>query len=104
MGPRSFMLRVRTMLSARTSAHSRRSEFALGTSIVRCRRAMKRVFSHRLTALVTGLLLRLFFLFELPSSAGDTALYETLSQNWVKHGIYGLRVDGVLTPVDIRMP
>jgi len=65
---------------------------------------MKRVFSHRLTALVTGLLLRLFFLFELPSSAGDTALYETLSQNWVKHGIYGLRVDGVLTPVDIRMP
>jgi hypothetical protein len=65
---------------------------------------MKRVFSHRLTALVTGLLLRLFFLFALPSSAGDTALYETLSLNWVKHSIYGLRVDGVLTPVDIRMP
>ena len=65
---------------------------------------MKRVFSHPLTALVTGFLLRLFFLLRLPSSAGDTALYETLSLNWVKHGIYGMSVNGVLTPVDIRMP
>ncbi|HKF24639.1 MAG TPA: hypothetical protein VKB24_01645, partial [Candidatus Acidoferrum sp.] len=40
----------------------------------------------------------------MPSSAGDTALYETLSLNWVKHSIYGIPVDGVLTPVDIRMP
>jgi hypothetical protein len=65
---------------------------------------MKRVFSHPLTALITGFLLRFFFLWRLPSSAGDTALYETLSLNWVKHGIYGMAVDGVLTPVDIRMP
>jgi len=65
---------------------------------------MKRVFSHPLTALVTGFLLRFFFLWRLPSSAGDTALYETLSLNWVKHSIYGMPVDGVLTPVDIRMP
>lgn len=65
---------------------------------------MKRVFSHPLTALVTGFLLRLFFLLRLPSSAGDTALYETLSLNWVKHSIYGMTVNGVITPVDIRMP
>jgi hypothetical protein len=65
---------------------------------------MKRVFSHPLTALITGFLFRLFFLLRLPSSAGDTALYETLSLNWVKHSIYGMTVDGVLTPVDIRMP
>ena len=65
---------------------------------------MKRVFSHPLTALVTGFFFRFFFLWYLPSSAGDTALYETLSLNWVKHSIYGMPVDGVLTPVDIRMP
>jgi hypothetical protein len=65
---------------------------------------MKRVFSHPLTALLTGFFLRLFFLLRLPSSAGDTALYETLSLNWVKHSVYGMLVEGVLTPVDIRMP
>jgi hypothetical protein len=65
---------------------------------------MKRVFSHPLTALITGFFLRLFFLLRLPSTAGDTALYETLSLNWVKHNIYGMPVGGVLAPVDIRMP
>jgi hypothetical protein len=65
---------------------------------------MKRVFSHPLTALITGFFFRLFFLLRLPSTAGDTALYETLSLNWVKHSIYGMPVDGVLVPVDIRMP
>jgi len=65
---------------------------------------MKRVFSHPLTALITGFAFRLFFLLRLPSSAGDTGLYETLSLNWVKHSIFGVTVDGVLTPVDIRMP
>jgi len=65
---------------------------------------MKRVFSHPLTALITGFAFRLFFLLRLPSSAGDTGLYETLALNWVKHSIFGMTVDGVLTPVDIRMP
>jgi hypothetical protein len=65
---------------------------------------MKRVFSHPLTALVTGFLVRLLFLWRLPSSAGDTALYETLSLHWLKQGVYGMAVNGVLTPVDIRMP
>lgn len=65
---------------------------------------MKRVFSHPLTALVTGFLFRCFFLLRWPSSAGDTALYETLAQNWLKYSTYGIRIDGVLTPVDIRMP
>ena len=65
---------------------------------------MKRVFSHPLTAIVTGFFLRLFFLLRLPSTAGDTTLYETLSESWVEHRVYGLTVNGVLTPVDIRMP
>ena len=65
---------------------------------------MKRVFSHPLSALVIGLLLRLFFVFRLPSSAGDTGLYENLASNWLNHHIYGINIDGVLTPLDIRMP
>jgi hypothetical protein len=65
---------------------------------------MKRVFSHPLTALITGFFLRLFFLLRLPSSAGDTALYETLAQNWLKQSVYGMPVAGVLSSVDIRMP
>jgi len=65
---------------------------------------MKRVFSHPLTALVIGLLLRLFFVFRYPSSAGDTQLYDNLASNWLQHGVYGISIDGVLTPLDIRMP
>jgi hypothetical protein len=65
---------------------------------------MKRVFSHPLTALVTGLLLRLFFVFEYPSTAGDTSLYESLATNWLKSHVYGIAIDGKLTPLDLRMP
>ena len=65
---------------------------------------MKRVFSHPLLPLVIGLLLRLFFLFRLSSSAGDAQLYESLAANWLHNHVYGIAVGGVLTPVDIRMP
>jgi len=65
---------------------------------------MKRVFLQSLPALVIGLLLRLFFVFWLPSTAGDTGLYEKLATNWLQHHVYGLAVNGVLTPLDIRMP
>jgi hypothetical protein len=65
---------------------------------------MKRVFSHPLSALVIGLLLRLFFVFRFPSSAGDTQLYDALASNWLQHGVYGIPIDGALTPLDIRMP
>lgn len=65
---------------------------------------MKRVFSHPLLALVIGLLLRLFFVFCLPSTGGDTPLYENLASNWLQHRVYGVPIDGVLTPLDLRMP
>ena len=65
---------------------------------------MKRVFSHPVTALVIGLAFRLFFALRLPSSSGDGPLYEALASNWFHHGIYGIPVNGVLTPLDIRMP
>src|SRR5258708_12996407 len=75
-----------------------------GTTIVRCTLPMKRVFSHPLLPIVIGLLLRLFFLFRLPSSAGDAPLYEALASNWLHQHVYGIPVDGVLRAVDIRMP
>lgn len=65
---------------------------------------MKRVFSHPVFALAAGAALRLYFVFHFASSAGDSKLYEALATNWLKHHIYGIEVNGTLTPLDIRMP
>jgi len=54
--------------------------------------------------LLAGLALRLFFLLRYPASSGDTPIYENIAMNWLRHGTYGLWVDGRLIPVDIRMP
>ena len=62
---------------------------------------MKRFFSHPSIALVIGLLLRLFFVFRLPSSAGDTPLYEGLASNWLHQHVYGMPLGDVLPD---RMP
>jgi len=51
-----------------------------------------------------GLALRLFFVLHFPSEAGDTRIYEELARNWHDHGVYGLFINGHLTPVDIRVP
>ncbi|HJY86920.1 MAG TPA: glycosyltransferase family 39 protein [Candidatus Acidoferrales bacterium] len=56
-----------------------------------------------LVALV-GLALRLFFIAQFPTVAGDTALYDQLARNWLDQHVYGLFIDGHLTPVDVRMP
>jgi 4-amino-4-deoxy-L-arabinose transferase-like glycosyltransferase len=55
-------------------------------------------------ALLAGLALRLFFIWRFPSIAGDTAAYEELARNWIDHGVYGIRLQGILTPVDLRAP
>jgi len=65
---------------------------------------MKRVFSHPLTSLSAGLCLRLFFLLEYPQTSGDTVLYEEFARNWLKHGIYGMKVAGKIVPIDMRVP
>jgi len=51
-----------------------------------------------------ALAIRLFFLWRFPFVAGDTRIYEELARNWIGHGVYGLFLDGQLTPVDIRAP
>jgi len=65
---------------------------------------MKRVFLSPLTALFTGICLRLLFVLKLPAGAGDTVIYEQLATNWLKHGKYAMDVGGVLVPVNLRVP
>jgi peptidoglycan/LPS O-acetylase OafA/YrhL len=65
---------------------------------------MKRVFSHPLMSLLACLCLRLFFLLEYPQTSGDTVLYEEFAKNWLKLGIYGMKVAGKIVPIDMRVP
>jgi hypothetical protein len=65
---------------------------------------MKRLFSHPIAALLVGLCLRLFFVLKFPANSGDTVLYEQMAGNWLLHHVYAMNVDGVVTPVDLRMP
>jgi 4-amino-4-deoxy-L-arabinose transferase-like glycosyltransferase len=65
---------------------------------------MKRIFSNPLTALTAGLCLRLYFVLKFPANSGDTALYEQIATNWLKHHVYAIDVGGAVTPVDVRMP
>jgi hypothetical protein len=65
---------------------------------------MRRVLSSPLVALTAGLGLRLFFVLRFPANSGDAVLYEQFATNWLKHHIYAMNVNGVVTPVDMRMP
>jgi hypothetical protein len=73
-------------------------------TIVRCVALMKRIFSNPITALASGLCLRLFFVLKFPANSGDTVLYEQIATNWLKHHVYAMDVFGTVTPVDLRMP
>lgn len=72
--------------------------------IVRCVAPMKRIFSSPVFALTAGLCLRLFFVLKFPADSGDTVLYEQIAANGLKHHVYAMDVQGVITPVDLRMP
>src|SRR2546430_551533 len=64
----------------------------------------KPFYKHLLPALLAGLALRLFFLWQFPFYSGDTAYYEELGRNWLYHGIYGFYSQGQLLPSDARAP
>jgi hypothetical protein len=56
-------------------------------------------------ALLCGLALRLFFIFRFPVvHTDDTDFYIQFARNWVDHGVYGIWVNGQLTPLDMRAP
>ncbi len=62
------------------------------------------LLKHIVPALLVGLALRLFFLWRFPTVAGDSDIYEKLARNWIDFGVYGLRIQGNLSPVDVRAP
>jgi hypothetical protein len=56
-------------------------------------------------AALAGLTLRLFFILKFPvADSGDSPFYIELAWNWLKKGVYGFKVNGQLTPVDMRVP
>src|SRR3989442_5765237 len=65
---------------------------------------MRRLVENAWLALTAGLALRLFFVFHFSSASDDTAVYEELATNWLKHGVYGVFTNGRLVPADLRTP
>jgi hypothetical protein len=65
---------------------------------------MKRFFSNPWFPLLTGICLRLLFVLKFPAASGDTVLYEQYATNWLKLGKFAMDINGVATPVDLRMP
>src|SRR5438477_9439157 len=62
----------------------------------------KSFFKHIVPALLTGLGLRLFFIWHFPFYSGDTAYYEELARNWLYHGVYGFYYHGHIVASDAR--
>ena len=57
------------------------------------------------SAALAGILLRVFLVLKFPvETSGDAPFYIELAWNWLKNHVYGLEVNGQLTPVDIRVP
>jgi hypothetical protein len=65
---------------------------------------MKRVFSSPVFPLLAGACLRMLFALKFPADSGDSAIYEQLAANWLKHGKYAMDIAGQYVPVDLRMP
>jgi hypothetical protein len=56
-------------------------------------------------ALLAGCAMRTYFVLKYPvTDSGDAPFYIELAWNWLKNGVYGFPVNGVLTPVDMRVP
>lgn len=56
-------------------------------------------------ALLAGCAMRVYLVLKFPvTDSGDAPFYIELAWNWLKNGVYGFPVNGVLTPVDMRVP
>jgi hypothetical protein len=56
-------------------------------------------------AAFSGLALRFYLVLKFPvTDTGDAPFYIELAWNWLKNGVYGFPVYGLLTPVDMRVP
>ena len=59
---------------------------------------------HVVFATLSALALRLFFVWRFPNEFADSLVYEELARNWLDHRVYGVFLDGTLTPILIRVP
>jgi 4-amino-4-deoxy-L-arabinose transferase-like glycosyltransferase len=57
-----------------------------------------------LLAALSGLVLRLWFVFHFPAITSDSFVYGDIAKNWLQHGIYGITDNGVVVPTYIRLP
>ncbi len=57
-----------------------------------------------LLAVLSGLALRLVFVFFFPAITSDSFIYGDIAKNWLQHGIYGVSDGTVIVPTYIRLP
>lgn len=55
-------------------------------------------------ALLSGALLRLWFIHKLPEISGDSLIYGSLAKNWLLHGVFGVTAGAKIAPTLIRLP
>jgi 4-amino-4-deoxy-L-arabinose transferase-like glycosyltransferase len=55
-------------------------------------------------AILVGFALRLFLIWQFPREWADSFVYEELARNLIDHHVYGVFLDGKLTPLNIRVP
>ncbi len=67
-------------------------------------KGLRNIWTHLVFATVSGLALRLFFIWRFPNEFADSVVYEELARNWLDHRVYGVFLDGTLTPILIRVP
>lgn len=65
---------------------------------------LRQTTKHVLTALVAGLLLRLWFIHYYPVVDGDSLVYGEIARNWFWHGMYGFTRTTGIHPTLIRLP
>lgn len=61
-------------------------------------------FRFFLLAALSGLALRLLFVFVFPAITADSFIYGDIAKNWLNHGIYGVTDGTAIVPTYIRLP
>ncbi len=65
---------------------------------------LRQHFRFFVLATLTGMALRLLFIFRFPGITSDSFVYGDIAKNWLQHGIYGLSGLDDISPTYIRLP
>jgi hypothetical protein len=66
--------------------------------------SVRSVWKHLVFATLVGFALRMLFVWQFPREWTDSFVYEELARNLIDHRVYGVFLNGKLTPLDIRVP